>query len=78
MLPKRLMRVLEIIIWMYMMMKIILQFHKHAEGLTSAGKTLDDIMKLDVVTQISRMKHLDDKEFRKMFDDSMKEMRAGV
>jgi V/A-type H+-transporting ATPase subunit A len=61
----------------YRMLKIILQFHKFADHLLSTGKTLEDVMNMDIVTRIGRMKYLEEKEFSNMFEKSMKEMKAG-
>lgn len=61
----------------YKMLEIILQFHTFADSLLSGGKTLDHIMDMDIVTEIGRMKYMAEKEFKDMYDKSMKKMKSG-
>jgi V/A-type H+-transporting ATPase subunit A len=61
----------------YRMMHIILSFHKFADRLIASGKTLEEVMGMDIVTEIGRMKYMEEKEFNGMYDKSMKKMEAG-
>ncbi len=59
------------------MLKLIIDFHKYATALMDEGKSIDDIMNLNMVTQIARMKYLKEKEFGEMYRESVKRMGGG-
>jgi len=61
----------------YRMLEIILEFHGFANSLLAGGKSLDDIMDMEIVTEIGRMKYMDGKKFKEMYERSMKKMKAG-
>ncbi len=61
----------------YRMLEIILEFHGFANILLAGGKSLDDIMDMEIVTEIGRMKYMDGKKFKEMYERSMKKMKAG-
>ncbi|UCD02857.1 MAG: V-type ATP synthase subunit A [Candidatus Aenigmatarchaeota archaeon] len=61
----------------FKMLHIILEFHKYANKLINSGKTVKEIMDMDMVTEISRMKHLAEKEFNQMYTRTIEKMKGG-
>ncbi|MCD6496368.1 MAG: V-type ATP synthase subunit A [Candidatus Aenigmarchaeota archaeon] len=58
----------------YRMLKVIVSFNKYANKLISSGKTIDDVMNLPMVTEIGRMKYMDEKAFAESYNKIIKEM----
>ncbi len=61
----------------YKMLHIIIEFHKYANRLINSGKTIQDVMDMDMVTEISRMKYMEEKDFSTMYNKSMERMKGG-
>ncbi len=59
------------------MLHIIIEFHKYANNLINSGKTIQDVMDMDMVTEISRMKYMEDKDFNAMYNKSIERMNGG-
>ncbi len=62
----------------FRMLEMIMAFHSFADGMIASGKSIEDVLNTDIASEMGRMKYMNENEFSKMHESSMKKMKAGV
>ncbi|MDF2957025.1 MAG: Archaeal/vacuolar-type H+-ATPase catalytic subunit A/Vma1 [Candidatus Alkanophagales archaeon MCA70_species_1] len=60
---------------MYLMAKVILEFHKEAQKAIDAGVRIEKIQEMSIKDEIARMKYVKNEEFKQKFEELMRALR---